>query len=48
MVAKVGLDVTMTIVLRVVYHMGMQVYLVNLAVEVEMEVQQVLLLVVVP
>lgn len=47
MVAKVGLDVAMAVVLRVVYHTGMQVYLVNLAVEVETEVQRVLLLAVV-
>lgn len=47
MVAKVGLDVMMAVVLRVVYHMGMQVCLVNWVVEVEMEVQRVLLLAVV-
>lgn len=47
MVVKVGLDVTITIVLRVACHMGMPICLVNLVVEVEMTVQLVILLVVV-
>jgi acetolactate synthase regulatory subunit len=37
MVVKEGLDVTMVVVLRVVSHMGMQICLVNLVVEVEMK-----------
>lgn len=47
MVVKVGLDVTMVVVSRVVYHMGMLICLVNLVAELEMTLQGILLLVVV-
>jgi hypothetical protein len=46
MVAKVGLHVTMIIVLMVVFHMVMQSYLVNLVVEVDRKTLLVLLQVV--
>lgn len=47
MVVKVGLVVTMAVVLAVAYHMEMQICHVNLVVEVEMTALLVLLLVVV-
>lgn len=47
MVEKVGLVVTMAVVLAVAYHMEMQICHVNLVVEVEMTALLVLLLVVV-
>lgn len=47
MVVKVGMDVLMVVVLRVVYHMAMQTCLVNLVAELETTLQGILLLVVV-
>ena len=41
MVAMVGMDITMAVILRVVLHMEMLICLVNLVVEVEMLVYRV-------